>query len=134
MMLIGSFGLFFSLFCLFCRFLTDHCDFGSQKRHSGSRQVTDLSIEIERFMSNNYKQSEIRWTVGPVRGPAHTGFEACNQARRLAGYKKMDAYSPFPVHGIDPAIGIKRTSVAVFSTGDWFGRVRRWIVAAVLHE
>ncbi len=33
---------------------------------------------------------------------------ACNHARE-AGYKKMDAYSPFPVHGIDPAIGIKRT-------------------------
>jgi mono/diheme cytochrome c family protein len=27
----------------------------------------------------------------------------------LDGYKSMDAYSPFPVHGIDPAIGIKRT-------------------------
>ncbi|MEL7498482.1 MAG: quinol:electron acceptor oxidoreductase subunit ActD [Planctomycetota bacterium] len=33
---------------------------------------------------------------------------ACNQARE-AGYKKMDAYTPFPVHGIDPAIGIKRS-------------------------
>ncbi len=33
---------------------------------------------------------------------------ACDQARQ-AGYKKTDAYSPFPVHGIDPAIGIKRT-------------------------
>ncbi len=35
-------------------------------------------------------------------------IEACNHARE-AGYKKMDAYSPFPVHGIDPAIGIKRS-------------------------
>lgn len=33
---------------------------------------------------------------------------ACNSARE-AGYEKMDAYSPFPVHGIDPAIGIKRS-------------------------
>ena len=33
---------------------------------------------------------------------------ACNEARE-AGYKKMDAYSPFPVHGIDPAIGIERS-------------------------
>ena len=36
------------------------------------------------------------------------GVAACDQARQ-AGYKKMDAYSPFPVHGIDPAIGIRRT-------------------------
>ncbi len=33
---------------------------------------------------------------------------ACNNARE-AGYKKMDAYTPFPVHGIDPALGIKRS-------------------------
>ena len=37
-----------------------------------------------------------------------TLVHACNEARE-AGYTKMDAYSPFPVHGIDPAIGIKRT-------------------------
>ncbi len=37
-----------------------------------------------------------------------TLVRACDQAREH-GYKKMDAYSPFPVHGIDPAIGIKRT-------------------------
>ena len=33
---------------------------------------------------------------------------ACNQAREF-GYTKTDAYSPFPVHGIDPALGIKRS-------------------------
>lgn len=38
---------------------------------------------------------------------------ACDRARR-AGYKKMDAYSPFPVHGIDPAIGIRRTRLPFF--------------------
>ena len=37
-----------------------------------------------------------------------TLVEACNNAREH-GYKKMDAYTPFPVHGIDPAIGIPRT-------------------------
>ena len=37
-----------------------------------------------------------------------TLVQACDNARR-AGYKSMDAYSPMPVHGIDPAIGIKRT-------------------------
>lgn len=33
---------------------------------------------------------------------------ACNSARE-AGYEKMDAYTPFPIHGIDPAIGIRRS-------------------------
>ena len=41
---------------------------------------------------------------------------ACNEAR-LAGYKKMDAYSPFPVHGIDPAIGIKRSILPLIVLG-----------------
>lgn len=35
-------------------------------------------------------------------------IHACNETR-LAGYTKTDAYTPFPVHGIDPALGIKRT-------------------------
>ena len=30
---------------------------------------------------------------------------------RLAGYKKMDAYSPFPIHGLSDAIGFKSVAV-----------------------
>ena len=33
---------------------------------------------------------------------------ACDQVR-LAGYRRTDAYSPFPVHGIDEAMGVKRS-------------------------
>ena len=28
---------------------------------------------------------------------------------RLAGYRKMDAYSPIPIHELDEALGLKRT-------------------------
>jgi mono/diheme cytochrome c family protein len=38
----------------------------------------------------------------------HSLVHACDKAR-LDGYTAMDAYSPFPVHGIDPAIGIRRS-------------------------
>ncbi len=48
--------------------------------------------------------------------------QACNQARE-AGYTKMDAYSPFPVHGIDPAIGIKRTILPFIVLGVALGAV-----------
>jgi len=34
---------------------------------------------------------------------------AAARAVRLAGYKRFDCYSPFPVHGIDRAMGIRRT-------------------------
>jgi len=33
------------------------------------------------------------------------------EAARLAGYKKMDAYSPFPIHGLSDAIGFKSVAV-----------------------
>jgi len=39
----------------------------------------------------------------------HAGTHA-----REAGYKKMDAFTPFPLHGIDEAIGIRRTWLPFF--------------------
>lgn len=39
---------------------------------------------------------------------------------REAGYAKFDAYSPFPVHGIDEAIGIKRTILPLLVFGGGF--------------
>lgn len=35
-------------------------------------------------------------------------IDAANQARE-AGYKKMDAYTPFPVNGLDEALGMTNT-------------------------
>jgi hypothetical protein len=45
-------------------------------------------------------------------------IEACRRVRD-AGYTEFDAYSPFPVHGIDEAMGIKRTilPLIVFGAG-----------------
>ena len=47
---------------------------------------------------------------------------ACNNARE-AGYTKTDAFSPFPVHGIDPAIGIKRSILPFIVLGVACGAV-----------
>lgn len=47
---------------------------------------------------------------------------ACNQAREF-GYTKTDAYSPFPVHGIDPALGIKRSILPFIVLGIALGAV-----------
>ncbi len=43
---------------------------------------------------------------------------ACEKVKN-AGYSKWDSYSPFPVHGIDPAMGIKPTKLPllVFAMG-----------------
>jgi len=37
-----------------------------------------------------------------------TLLDACRRVRD-AGYEKTDAFTPFPVHGIDKALGIKPT-------------------------
>lgn len=48
-----------------------------------------------------------------------------------AGYTEFDCYSPFPVHGIDPAMGIQRTKLplVVFAgglTGLFLGTLMQW--------
>ena len=43
-------------------------------------------------------------------------IEAAKQVRD-AGYKKWDCHSPFPVHGLDPAMGIKPTILPVLVFG-----------------
>jgi hypothetical protein len=39
---------------------------------------------------------------------------------RDAGYSDFDCYSPFPVHGIDTAMGIKRTILPLLVFGGGF--------------
>ncbi len=67
--------------------------------------------------SNTHNSHDARATAGPTSRLVGILAEfsspdklvhACDQARQ-AGIRRMDAYSPFPVHGIDPAIGITRT-------------------------
>jgi len=54
-----------------------------------------------------------------------------------AGYRKLDAYTPFPVHGLDHAVGFKKNMVAPLVllgglTGASAGFLMQYI-AAVLH-
>ncbi len=62
-------------------------------------------------------------------------LEAAEKAK-LAGYKKMDAYSPFPVHGLSDAIGFRDAKVPfmVFIgglTGVAFGFTLIWYTATI---
>jgi mono/diheme cytochrome c family protein len=51
-----------------------------------------------------------------------TPGELVEAARKVnaAGYTEFDCYSPFPVHGIDPAMGIKRTILPLLVFGGGF--------------
>ncbi len=48
-------------------------------------------------------------------------FEAAGKVRD-AGYKKWDTFTPFPVHGLDAQMGMKRSKVPMFTfCGGLFG-------------
>jgi hypothetical protein len=55
--------------------------------------------------SSTEKPSETWGLVGYVKTPADI-YKTC-EALRTAGYKKFDAYTPFPVHGLEHAMGLK---------------------------
>jgi len=62
-------------------------------------------------------------------------FEAAIQVRD-AGYKKWDVHTPFPIHGMDKAMGLKNSKVGYFSflggvTGYTTGMLMIWWMNAV---
>lgn len=70
-----------------------------------------------------------------------TPGELVEAARRVrdAGYTEFDCYSPFPVHGIDPAMGIKRTILPLVIFGAGFtgavgGMLLQWYCNAYAWE
>ncbi len=55
---------------------------------------------------------------------------------RDAGYKMWDTYSPFPIHGMDDAMGLKNAKVGYFTfvggcTGFTIGMLMIWWMSAV---
>ena len=70
-----------------------------------------------------------------------TPGELVEAARRVrdAGFTEFDCYSPFPVHGIDPAMGIKRTILPLVIFGGGFagaigGVLLQWYANAYAWE
>lgn len=56
-------------------------------------------------------------------------YEAATQVRE-AGYRKWDVMTPFPVHGLDGAMGLKRSKVPVFTlTGGVIGFFTGMLIA-----
>ncbi len=61
---------------------------------------------------------------------------AAGRKLRALGYTRLDAYSPFPVHGIDEALGLKKSPVPLIAliagvTGAVSGYVMQWWMNAV---
>ncbi|MCC5839550.1 MAG: DUF3341 domain-containing protein [Opitutales bacterium] len=61
-------------------------------------------------------------------------YQAANTVRE-AGYKQWDVFTPFPVHGLDGAMGLKRSRVPLFTlvggfVGFWTGMFIAWYMGA----
>jgi len=52
-------------------------------------------------------QPELLGVIASFEGPESL-LEATMQAR-MAGYERLDAFSPFPIHGISEALGLRRS-------------------------
>ncbi len=70
--------------------------------------------------------------LAQFRTPEHL-YQACEKIRD-EGFTLWDAHSPFPIHGLDQAMGLKRSGVALFVLvlglgGATVGMLMQWWVA-----
>jgi hypothetical protein len=76
----------------------------------------------------------MNWVLGEF-GSDDTLVDTATRMR-IDGFKDLDAYSPYPVHGIDGALGLKRSLVPYIAfgggmTGVAGGYLMQWWTAAV---
>jgi Ni/Fe-hydrogenase subunit HybB-like protein len=140
--LLGSFGLFFTMFCLFVRFLPmvataevktvlPQADphFAAAHESHGLGYATPQGHVIEpvpvaAVPADAAPRSRFNFDIpmlprlpkGPYYGvlaefatPAAL-YHACEQVRD-AGFTRWDAHTPFPVHGLSKAMGLRRSTL-----------------------
>jgi hypothetical protein len=67
-------------------------------------------VEVHHVNSPELKDKAV-WGVAAEFDDAHKLVDAGREVHHEHGYKKLDALSPFPVHGIDDAIGVPRSKL-----------------------
>jgi hypothetical protein len=162
--LLGSFGLFFTMFCLFVRFLpmvataevkTVLPQADPHWQPGPAREIHEPEIpEIQIFKHHHVAEAHgdararSRWSFqmpllprlpqGPYYGilagfsTPRDLYHACERVRD-AGFTRWDAHSPFPVHGISRAMGLRRSVLpwivlGMGLTGAAAGFVLQWWV------
>ena len=132
---MGGFGLFTTLFMLFIRFLpmvaiseVKACLPQADPHHRSDLARAPIAVD------QPGTEPEVRPPAGPVYGLlarfAGPG-ELLEAVRRLrtAGYRSIDTYSPFPIHGMERALRLPRSRVPAFVlAGGTFGLLLAHIV------
>jgi hypothetical protein len=153
--LLGSFGLFFTMFCLFVRFLPmvataevktvlpqAHVHGQHEREHHRDVQHHEVAAAPVAAAARSGWRFEMpmlsRLPQGPYYGilaefatPAAL-HHACERVRD-AGFTRWDAHSPFPVHGLSQAMGLRRSTLpwivlAMALTGAGLGFLLQWWV------
>jgi Ni/Fe-hydrogenase subunit HybB-like protein len=123
--LVGGFGLFATPFLLFVRFIpmvalseVKAC-LPAANPHASDEPDHELD-PTEYPPSGADGTGQAYGALAAVDGPAEL-LEAAMKMR-AAGYRRFDTYSPFPIHGMDEAMGLRRSKVPVFTlAGGLFG-------------
>jgi hypothetical protein len=71
--------------------------------------VSGLGALMDRLLGHETVQGDTWGVLAEFDSPARL-YQAC-EAVRDAGYTRWDAHSPFPIHGLERAMGLKRSPV-----------------------
>jgi len=122
-LLVGGFGLFATPFLLFIRFvpmvaLSEVKAFLPQADPHHPAE-TDFA-EAAPFVQTDLPIGPLFGAIARFPGPGE--LLAGASKLRGAGYRRIDTYSPFPIHGTDDALGLSRSKVPMFTlAGGIFG-------------
>jgi Ni/Fe-hydrogenase subunit HybB-like protein len=108
--LIGSFGLFLTLFLLFCRFLPV---VAMAEVKSILPKKPAQNVQVETQIQQKKIDSASPWGLLAEYADADALCMAAATIRD-AGYRKWDCHAPFPVHGLDEAMGSRRSVLPWF--------------------
>jgi Ni/Fe-hydrogenase subunit HybB-like protein len=177
--LLGSFGLFFTMFCLFVRFLpmvataevktvlpqaNPHGQHGrehaiAEREIAQHHEVPAAPVTADPPSPTKASFGASRWSferafgslrslkaaplVNPLPQGPHYGvlaefatpaelYHACERVRD-AGFTRWDAHSPFPIHGLSKAMGLRRSTLpwivlVMALTGGALGFILQWWV------
>ncbi len=139
---IGSFGLFFTLFCLFVRFLPMVAMaevkgvLPQAHPHPDEEERTDYSAIVKPVGDSRDVDPDVRGILAQFESP--TLLQRACQRVREAGFTKWDAHTPFPVHGLERAMGLKRSWVPIFVlvmglSGAAIGMLLQWWVSEIAY-
>ena len=135
--LLGSFGLFFTMFCLFVRFLPMvataevktvlpeahvHLHHGDVPPRAAITPAPIVAAPVVAEQRSRWNLRNLPLPMVPQlpKGPSYgllaefasptDLYRAC-EAVRDAGFTRWDAHTPFPVHGLSKAMGLKRSTL-----------------------